>query len=190
MFTGIIESTAEILQKTPTGFRIARPADFTDLKLGSSVAVSGACLTVAAMDDASLSFDVVDETWKRTALGGLEEGDRVNLERAMRADGRFDGHVVQGHVEGVAEIAEVKKAQTGAEITFCIPGALLPFMIEKGSVTLDGISLTIARLEGDRLTVAVIPETLARTSLGWKKEGEKVNVETDLFVRAVMKARA
>ncbi len=186
VFTGIIAATAEVLERSPTGLRLARPASVLDLQTGASIAIAGVCLTVTKFDAASMDFDVVGETWKRTTLGTLEKGSRVNLEQALRADGRLDGHVVQGHVEGVGEVTAV--APNG-EITIRIPADLLPFAIPKGSICLDGASLTIARIEGDSITVALIPETLARTTFGLRKPGDHINVETDILIRAVLNRR-
>lgn len=336
MFTGIIEATAEVLHRDDRSIIVARPSLFDDLKLGSSVAISGVCLTVVKMDDESLRFDVVPETFAKSNLGTLRAGDRVNLERAMRADARFDGHVVQGHIEGVGEIvaivssiprplppreegesyskkpvlasivsaarsmrsnptaseailwnvirydqlgvrfrrqyplggrildfycpkhrlcievdggihqnAKAKKedelrseyllkgyavrvirftndeiakqlpqvldhiqkainspppveeglgveengGESGVTLALRVPRELLPYIIPKGSIALDGVSLTIASVADDILTVALIPETLRQTTFGDKKEGDAVNIETDIFVRALLHQR-
>lgn len=178
MFTGIIETTAAVLQKTATGLTLERPASFTDIKEGASIAVSGVCLSVVQFDEASMRFDVVEETWKRTKLGSLTVGDRVNLERSMRADGRFEGHIVQGHIEGVGTVV-----QPGTEISIRIPSELVPMVVYKGSIALDGVSLTVARVEGDICTIALIPHTLEVTTFGALKEGDSVNIETDILGR-------
>ena len=186
MFTGIIEATAEVLQRDDHSIIIARPAMFDDLKIGSSIAISGVCLTIVKMDETSLSFDVVPETFAKSAMGKLKAGDQVNLERAMRADGRFDGHVVQGHVEGVGEVTKVDAQTSGLMLSLRVPSALLPFIIPKGSITLDGVSLTVASIEDDVLTVALIPETLRQTTFGRRQPGDQVNIETDIFMRALL----
>jgi riboflavin synthase len=186
MFTGIIEALADVLDRTPMGLRIARPGSFTDVKLGASIAVSGVCLTVTAFDDAGMSFDVVDETWDRTTLGALQAGDKVNLERALAANGRLDGHVVQGHIEGVGEFIDLNARH---EARVKLPKELLPFAIPKGSICLDGVSLTIAAVKDDVITVALIPETLSRTTFGLRKKGDGINIETDILIRAVLHSR-
>lgn len=188
MFTGIIESMAKILQCDQQSITLVRPPMFDDVRLGSSISVSGVCLTIVRTDSASLSFDVVPETFSRSTLGTLKPGDRVNLERAMRADGRFDGHVVQGHVEGAGKVLEIVH-NPASILVLTVPGDLLPFIIPKGSITLDGVSLTVASIEGDRLTVALIPETLERTTLGHLQTGDRVNIESDIFIRAVLHQR-
>ncbi len=185
MFTGIIETTAKILERSATGLTLARPKTFDDIKEGSSIAVSGACLSVIRFNKKSMSFAVVPETWAKTKLGALKSGDAVNLERALAANGRFDGHVVQGHVEGVGTVVDIKKEREGATLTIDIPPPLLPFIIPKGSITLDGVSLTIASVNENLCTVALIPLTLQETTLGRLQKGDPVDIETDIFVRAL-----
>jgi riboflavin synthase len=193
MFTGIVQATARVLAKTKEKLTIEKPWGFagrrsglrSGLRKGSSVSVSGACLTLVAQDQASMTFDVVPETWRRTNFRQLRVGDRVNVERAVPASGRMDGHVVQGHVEGTANVVSVKKEGRGKRITLALPGALAKFVWEKGSVTLDGVSLTVASKKGARISVALIPHTLERTTLGLLKKGDRVNVETDIIERSV-----
>lgn len=189
MFTGIIESTAPMLAKSDTSLRVARPSAFDDLHIGGSIAVAGACLTVTSFDNQSMTFDVVPETWAATTLGSLEQGSLVNLERAMRADARFGGHVVQGHVEGTAEVVSLGAEGEGMRLRLRVPPALAPFLIAKGSVTLDGVSLTLAAVRTGECEVAIVPSTLRHTTLGSLITGNRVNVETDLFVRAVLASR-
>lgn len=184
MFTGIIEATAKVLERTSGVLVLARPASFDDMKIGSSICVSGVCLSVVSFDQNQMQFDVVAETWSKTKLGSLNAGDQVNLERALRADGRFEGHVVQGHVEGVAEVIALTKDHP--LLTIRLPQDLLRFIIPKGSITIDGVSLTIAGTGTDTCSVALIPHTLAHTTLGSLKTGDRVNIETDVFVRAVL----
>lgn len=184
MFTGIIEATAYVLQNSPQSIVLDRPALFTDIKTGSSISVSGVCLTVVAFDDASMTFNVVEETLKKSKLGSLKKGDRVNLERAMKADARLDGHVVQGHVEGVGEVESVTLKEESAMMTFHFPLSTIRSVILKGSVAIDGVSLTIAHVEDSHVTVALIPHTLENTTLGSLKEGDKVNIETDVLLRS------
>jgi len=326
MFTGIIEATAAVREKRATGLIVERPASFDDLRPGGSVCVNGVCLTIAAIDDATLSFDVMPETWNKTRLGDLKPGHRVNVERAMRADGRFDGHIVQGHVEGVGEVLSIaptpqpppprgegahkalegerypapllinrsrhmRKAPTKSEAIlwdavrnhqlgyhirrqrpigkyildfFCeekllgievddkiherqkeydalrdrelhalgirmlhvtseevehdtsailerirvalhvtppphgggagdggilleinLPPNLSPFVLPKGSITVDGVSLTVASLTPSGCTLALIPTTLRETTLGALRKGDRVNIETDILIRSI-----
>jgi riboflavin synthase len=193
MFTGIIETTAKVLRKTSTQIATERPPFFDDLKLGASVAISGVCLTVIGMTADSMTFDVVPETWAKTTLGDLKEGDTVNLERAMRADGRFDGHIVQGHVEGEGRVTAVHMEEDGSRrVEIALPEDLLLAVVPKGSITLHGISLTVARVQDDSITVAIIPETLQRTNFGLLRTGDRVNVETDVlgrYVRSILSPR-
>lgn len=182
MFTGIIEATATVQKKTDTMLVLERPRSFADLKIGASIAVSGACLSVTAFDDHSMTFSVIPETLAKTKLGQLAKGDHVNLERAMRADGRFDGHIVQGHVEGVAKVSDLSPTNV---LTVQMPKNLLPFIIHKGSITLDGVSLTVVAIAEDQCSVALIPLTLTETTLGSLQKGDSVNVETDLIGRYI-----
>lgn len=168
------------MQRSETQLTIMRPETFDDIVLGSSIAVSGVCLTVVALDDNSMIFDVVAETWDKTSLGALEQGSQVNLERALKADGRFDGHIVQGHIEGVATVKEV-----GSTFVIELPGDLTELVVRKGSITIDGVSLTVASNEQNMCVVALIPHTLAETTLGKRQPGDKVNIETDILGRYV-----
>jgi riboflavin synthase len=186
MFTGIVEATAKILKKSDDSLVIDRPSTFDDIKNGSSISVSGVCLSVVQFDDTSMTFDVVPETFARTTFNGLTSGDYVNLERALRADGRFDGHVVQGHVEGTAEVAQIRKKKTGAEVVLSMNDELATCMIPKGSVAVDGVSLTIATAEGNGCTIALIPHTLEQTTLGDLQQGDLVNIETDILGRTIL----
>lgn len=185
MFTGIVETTTPILEKTDEGLVLARPDTFSDLKMGSSICVSGACLSVVGMDEQMMAFDVVPETWKKTKLGSLSEKDHVNLERSMRGDDRFEGHIVQGHVEGVGEV--IANGEMGGEwlLHIQVPKELLPMVIPKGSIAIDGVSLTVADIEGGICTIALIPHTLSVTTLGSLKQGHLVNLETDMFLRGL-----
>ncbi|HVW67307.1 MAG TPA: riboflavin synthase [Candidatus Peribacteraceae bacterium] len=183
MFTGIIETTAEVLRKSDHSLTIQRPAVIDDIRMGSSISISGVCLSVVEFDTHSMTFDVVDETLTRTTLGALKTGDTVNLERSMRADGRFEGHIVQGHVEGTGKVTSLKPQASGMEMTIELPDHLLPLVVEKGSIAVDGVSLTVAKLNGNMCTIAVIPHTLSMTTLGHKKEGDRVNIETDILAR-------
>lgn len=183
MFTGIVESTAKILSLTESGIVLARPASFRDLTVGCSIAVSGACLTVTAFDASSMSFDVVPTTFRKTKLGSLKVGDAVNVERAMRADGRFEGHIVLGHIEGTGTV----KSVTDGLLTITIPEELTPFVVHHGCIMIDGVAVTAAELKGTEVTIAVIPHTLAITTLGALKGGDTVNLETDVLAKYILK---
>lgn len=180
MFTGIIEATARVLQKTDTQLVIERPASFDHITIGASIAVSGVCLSVTSEFENSISFDVVEETWNKSKLGSLKEGDLVNLERACLADSRLDGHVVQGHCEGVGNV-ECRMNNEGLKIS--MPNDLIKFCVQKGSISLDGVSLTIVEAFEDHITVALVPLTLEKTTLGTIKPGDPINIETDIVGR-------
>lgn len=186
MFTGIVETTAEVLERTDARLVLSRPATFDDVKVGSSIAVNGVCLTVVVLTTEDMAFDVVGETWRRTNLGDLYKGSRVNLERAMVANGRFEGHVVQGHVEGVAIVKEWAQDGQWTQLILELPVALLPYVTEKGSIALDGVSLTIAKLRGSEVTISLIPHTLEITTLGLRKPGDRINVETDILAHYIL----
>lgn len=195
MFTGIVETTAPVLERTDARLTLARPAAFDDgsagspqaPKIGSSIAVNGTCLTIVEIDNDKMSFDVVGETWRRTNLGELLVGNTVNLERAMPANGRFEGHVVQGHVEGVATVKEWKTDGQWKVLVLEVPHELLPYITEKGSIALDGVSLTVAGLQGNIVSIALIPYTLDVTTLGSRQVGDRMNVETDILAHYVVK---
>jgi len=182
MFTGIIEATGKILEKSEDGLEIARPSIFDDCTVGSSISISGVCLTITELDDKSMRFDVVDETLQKTTLGSLNPGDQINLERALRADARFEGHIVQGHVEGVAQVESLDQGI----LTVTVPSDLSPLIVEKGSIAIDGVSLTVAKKDGVQVSVALIPHTLENTTLGSLKDGDTVNIETDILGRYLL----
>jgi riboflavin synthase len=188
MFTGIVEATGEIVERTETegGLRLRVAAPFAaDLEHGQSVAVSGACLTVEAHDADSFSLFCSEETVERTYLGTLEEGDPVNLERALPADGRFDGHFVQGHVDGVAEVTSIEQVEDDWTFGFSLPASMGRYVVEKGSVAVDGISLTVASLGDDGFTTAIIPATYELTNLAAKEVGDPVHLEVDVVAKYV-----
>jgi riboflavin synthase len=161
--------------------------------LGESLAVSGVCLTVVPpLDPKVLTFDVSPETLERTTLGGLAAGARVNLERALAAGDRLGGHIVAGHVDGTAEVLSVAKAGDSWTFTFSLPGALARYAVEKGSIAVDGVSLTIAALRAGSFDVAVIPHTFTETTLGDRERGDRVNLEVDVlgkYVERLLAAR-
>jgi riboflavin synthase len=155
---------------------------------GSSICVNGVCLTVISSNPSTIFFDVVPETLSRSTLGSLKAGSRVNLESSLRADGRLDGHIVQGHVDGQGRVRRIERSSDGQVWTFAVGPELMPFIIAKGSVAVDGVSLTIARVEADAFSVALIPTTLERTTLGGLRVGDAVNIETDILARTVVAA--
>lgn len=190
VFAGIIERTGRVSASLPTsaGKRLAvDAADLaTGVKLGVSVSVNGVCLTVARCAGATLEFDVISETLRRTTLGDLTAGRRVNLERSLCAGDRIDGHFVQGHVDGTAVVAEVRNAAADWIVWLRPDENLLPYLVPKGSVAIDGVSLTIAEADARRFSVALIPTTLERTMLGELRAGDRVNIESDVIARIVV----
>jgi riboflavin synthase len=194
MFTGLVSDmgVVERLEPRAGGARITiRPASLPvdELEPGESVACNGACLTIVERGGEVISFDAVPETLARTTMGSWRHGTRVNLERALRLSDRLGGHLVQGHVDGVGKIlARVPEGQ-GARLTISLPPAIAPLVAEKGSVAVDGVSLTVARAGRDRFEVALIPETLSRTVLGVAAPGTQVNLEADLVARHVARLR-
>jgi riboflavin synthase len=157
---------------------------------GDSIAVSGVCLTATAVAADAFSADVIAETLQRSSLGALGDGARVNLELPVRAADRLGGHVVQGHVDGVGVVEEVRRDEAGTRVTLAPDPALLRYVVEKGSIALDGVSLTVAAVDERTLTVALIPETLARTTFGAAEVGTRVNVEVDVLAKHVEKLLA
>jgi len=189
VFTGIIEATAKVLQQGDGKLVLERPSIFDDVKMGSSVAVSGVCLTVTELDTGKLTFDVMPETTAKSTIGDLSMGDSVNLERALPAHGRFEGHVVQGHGEGMGEVVGLERHGKDVRLTIRIPNDLKRAIVPKGSICLDGVSLTVADVSQETCTVALIPFTLTQTTLGMKKMGDHVNIETDILVRTLLASR-
>ena len=192
MFTGIVERTGEITDVTDDegGRRLTVAADLDDLHHGQSIAISGACLTVEEFGSDWFSLFLSAETLDRTYLGGLTEGDLVNVERALPADGRFDGHVVQGHVDGTAEVTGIEQIDDDWEFRFSIPDDLERYLVEKGSVTVDGISLTLADRSDEEFGVAVIPATYEITTLSEKSVGDPVHLEVDVVAKYVVRLLA
>src|SRR4051794_28967234 len=179
MFTGIVERTVRVASVSEgTGFiRLNLAVDWTDLKPGESVAVNGVCLTVAEIAPPLLGFDVIPETLSKTNLGLLNAGDAVNVERTLRVGDRIDGHFVQGHVDGTARLMEQTSDEYGWRLHVAPPADLMKFVVPKGSVTLDGVSLTVAAVHLDRFEVALIPTTLKLTTLGTRAAGWPFNFE-------------
>lgn len=190
MFTGIVEELGTVLDVTSAD-GVARitvgGGVAADAALGDSIAVNGVCLTVTSRDGDAFSADVMGETLRRTTLGSLQPGESVNLERAATASTRLGGHVVQGHVDGVGTV--VARAASGDfdEVTIRLPHELARYVVEKGSIAIDGVSLTVVSVNDDAVVIGMIPETLRRTTLGTRAVGELVNVETDVFAKYVEK---
>ena len=185
MFTGIVEELAQIksINKIETGYRFAIQASLIidDIELGHSVSVNGVCLTIVEINKDVISMDLVAETLSKSNLGELKLDDFVNLERAMKVNDRFGGHIVQGHVETVGVILDKQIQGEGALLSVGISPEWLKFCIPKGSITLDGVSLTIAKINGNIIDIAVIPHTLDNTTLGLKNKSDTLNIETDVI---------
>lgn len=190
MFTGIIEKlgTVQAMKLSPSGAVLELSLEgWPDLSLGESVCVNGVCLTLAWMKEGILGFDLSPETLQRTTLGDLKTGSPVNLERALGPGSRLGGHFVSGHVDGVGRVAAIEPKGEGCEMVFSVPADLMVFIAEKGSVCVEGVSLTCFGLAGDTFRAALIPHTLKLTNLGKKKAGDAVNLEADLLMRYVQR---
>ena len=192
MFTGLVERMGEVRRVDPDGAGgcvvvLNAPGLAAELSLGESIAVNGACLTVVERDAESFRFQAGPETLLRTNLGELVLGDRVNLERALRLSDRLGGHLVQGHIDGVGRIAERSRQGEWETVWFSCPPELTRQMVRKGSIAVDGVSLTLVDLAADRFSVMLIPHTLANTTLGFKQSGATVNLETDLIAKYVQR---
>lgn len=191
MFTGIVEETGIIhsLRRGAHSMALAIQARtvLSDLKIGDSVAVNGVCLTVTEKSASGFTADVMHETLNRSTLSALTPGKRVNLERAMAADGRFGGHIVSGHIDGTGVIANVRRDDNAVWYTVSAPPELLRYIVEKGSIAIDGISLTVASVDARQFSVSVIPHTAASTTLSEKRPGDRVNLENDIIGKYVEK---
>src|SRR5512138_2255370 len=190
MFTGLIADVGAVERVTPRqgGARLTlRPGRLPvdELQLGESVACSGVCLTVVERGGGLVSFDAVPETLSRTTIGSWRPGSQVNLERALALSDRLGGHLVQGHVDAVGEVVSRAAEGQGARLAISLPASIAPIVAEKGSIAVDGVSLTVAAAGRDRFEVALIPETLAHTTLGEARPGTKVNLEADVVARHV-----
>ena len=197
MFTGIVEEMGEVLAVREDAevvvFTVRGPVVTSDAGHGDSIAVSGVCLTVIDPDGASggtFSVELVPETLRRTSLGAVTAGSTVNLERAMAAGGRLGGHIVQGHVDGVATLLSRSPAERSDELRFSLDPDLARYVVEKGSITVDGVSLTVAAVGPDSFSVALIPTTLAHTTLGVRRPGDTVNIEVDVIAKYVERLTA
>jgi riboflavin synthase len=195
VFSGIVEDLGTVRARTSGRIEIAPRAPFTSLEIGESVAVNGACLTVATVSDNGFVADVMPETWHRTTLGGLTEGSTVNVERALRFGDRVGGHMVSGHVDGTGIITAMRADSNARWATIATPGDLIELVSEKGCIAVDGISLTVVDVFEAAFTVSLIPVTLSATVAGAWRVGTTVNLEVDLIARYVartlgMRARA
>lgn len=191
MFTGIIEELGKVVSlkrgRRAAVLIIEGNIIFDDLKLGDSVAVNGVCLTASHISGNMFQADVMNETFHRSSLGSLQKGDRVNLERAMAADGRFGGHMVAGHIDAAGELISKKKDDNAVWFTVKAPQQVMRYCVEKGSIALDGISLTIAKLGENTISVSMIPHTMEHTNFADKRPGDKVNLENDMVGKYVEK---
>ncbi len=193
MFTGIIEELGRVVDVTPLPGDSARlvvsgPLVTADAKRGDSIAVNGVCLTVVTLERGSFGADVMAETLRRSSLGALRPGDPVNLERPMAADGRFGGHIVQGHVDGLGRIRARRPSEHWEVVEVDVSAELARFLVEKGSITVDGVSLTVVEVvDGEQpwFSVSLIPTTLADTTLGGRAVGDPVNLEVDVIAKYV-----
>ena len=189
MFTGIVESFGTIadVAEVDGGRRLVLGVGelTAGMDIGDSLAVNGVCLTAVALQNGQVSVDVVAETLRRSNLGSARTGDRVNLERPMRADGRFDGHIVQGHVDATGEIIRVEAEGQGRSVAIAATPEGLRYVVEKGSITVDGVSLTVTTVGTGEFAVALIPHTLSMTTLGLRKPGDLVNLEFDVLAKYV-----
>ena len=191
MFTGIVEElgTVEHVEDQGDAVRLTIRAEtlLDDVRAGDSIAVNGCCLTVTDKTADTWTADVMQETLDQTSLRGARPGDRVNLERAVTPTTRLGGHIVQGHVDGVGQIVSRTPSEHWEVVEVSMPTSLAKYVVDKGSITVDGVSLTVVSAAEDRFTVSLIPETLSRTTLGHRRPGDRVNLETDVIARHVEK---
>lgn len=189
MFTGIIEElgTVGTMDRQPDSIRLTIQAQkvLEGTQLGDSIAVNGVCLTVTSMTDSAFTADVMHETMRRSSLNDIRPGSKVNLERAMQLGGRFGGHIVSGHIDGTGHIARVVNDGIAKVFTISIPKTMEPFIVEKGSIAIDGISLTVVSVGNSQFTVSIIPHTMSNTTLLSKHAGAVVNLETDVIGKYV-----
>jgi riboflavin synthase len=191
VFTGIVETVGRVVALEPQGektrVRIAAPLVADGAAIGASIAVNGACLTVTEADAGQVAFDAVRETLDRTSLGDLRPGSRVNLERALRADGRLDGHIVQGHVDGTGRVRALERQGDDVRLVVECEPELAKQLVPKGSIAIDGVSLTLVNVSDTGFDVALIPHTLAETNLADRRPGDRVNLEADVLGKYVLR---
>ena len=190
MFTGLVEAVGRVVSLKEEGKQAKLTIDVafaSELKLGDSVAINGCCLTVSGLDDAHVSFDLLAQTLRVTSLGDLVEGDFVNMERAVGAGDRFDGHFVQGHVDATGKVLDLSQEGQDHILTISLPDEIKHLVVDKGSIALEGISLTIAELEESRMTFWITPHTWEYTNLDFAKIGSRVNLEADLLAKHLLR---
>lgn len=185
MFTGIVEEVGKLAAASATGLSIEASIVMDDLKVSDSICVNGTCLTVTARGESSFSVDTVPETLRRTNLGGLKTGDPVNLERPMGADGRFGGHIVQGHVDGTGRVLSVEQEGEAHNIKFEADDSIMRYVVEKGFVAVDGTSLTVVDCDYRTFSVTIVPYTWENTVFGFRGPGDAVNLEVDIIAKYV-----
>jgi riboflavin synthase len=185
MFTGLVEQMGEV-RKSGTRLAVATPLT-SELERGDSVSVNGVCLTAVAIEDGAFEADVMEETLSRSSLGSLAAGDRVNLELALRVGDRLGGHFVQGHVDATGTVAAVEPREHSTVVRVDAPADLLRYVVEKGSIAVDGVSLTVTEVDDEGFSVSLIPETLERTTLGSVRAGDTVNLEADMLAKYAVK---
>lgn len=189
MFTGIVEELGSVQAVTDLGdaarLAIVGPTVTSDARPGDSIAVNGVCLTVVDIADGAFTADVMLETLRRSSLGALAPGSPVNLERAARVDSRLGGHIMQGHVDGVATVLAVEPTENWTTVSFGLPAGLSRYVVEKGSIAVDGVSLTVVQVDDASFSVSLIPTTLAHTTLGTRRPGDTVNIEVDVIAKYV-----
>lgn len=191
MFTGIVEEIGRVQRVQQSGESIVMEINASkvleDVQLGDSISINGVCLTVTSYSDSIFSVDIMPETFRATGLRELSPNDRVNLERAMAANGRFGGHFVSGHVDGIGEIVQIEQVDNAWYYDLKISPELMVYFVEKGSVSVDGTSLTVFKLTDSLLTISLIPHTVVATVLGGKRVGDTVNIECDMLGKYIMK---
>lgn len=185
MFTGIVEEVGYVQSVEPGGLIVRASEVMSDLKVSDSINVNGTCLTVTSRDEHTFSVDVVPETLRRTNLGSLGSGDPVDLERPLAVDGRFDGHIVQGHVDSTGTLDSISEEGDALLLRFQGPASIIRYVVEKGFIAVDGVSLTVVNCDDRSFTVTIIPFTRVNTVLGSKKVGEPVNLEADIIAKYV-----
>ena len=191
MFTGIVQELAEVkgIQSSGPGARLEVRLSFADeVETGESIAVNGACLTVSNKGAGVVSFDVVGQTLSVTTLKSLRSGERVNVERALLPTERMGGHIVSGHIDGIGRVLRKESVEGGTSMWFSIPEGVRALVAERGSIAVDGVSLTVAEVKGDEFRAALVPHTLANTTLGGRNAGDEVNIEADMLARYVHRA--
>lgn len=191
MFTGLVETVGRVRSikrgAASSVLSIEAPAIMQGVRIGDSIATNGVCLTATRVDDAGFCADVMHETLRRSSLGALSAGSTVNLERAMPANGRFGGHIVSGHIDGTGTIRRIRRDQNAVRFAIEAPASIMALIVQRGSVAIDGISLTVAELAADAFEVSIIPHTIEQTTLSHRKPGDAVNLENDVVGKYVQR---